>query len=150
MRQVFNKRAKLWLSLAMAAAFCLSLMPSCKKEESGLPELTVRDKLLGTWRRNYRAYDTNGNGIIDSGEVYHSATDTLVLTLAPDATFTRTLIFKGVGSSETGTWHLQNTDAEIVMQPSTSTSKVDTFRLDTVSQNYFLQQRDIYYEGFVR
>jgi hypothetical protein len=150
MQQAFNKRTGLWLSVAMAAVIGFSLMPSCKKEESGPPDLTVRDKLLGTWRRNLRAYDNNGNGVIDSGEVYHSATDTLMLTLAPDATYRRILVYKAVEFPETGTWHLQKTESELVLQPSTSTAQIDTFRLDTVSQNYFLQHENTYYEGFVR
>ncbi len=145
--------------LAFWAIGSFLLVPSCKKKDEGQQDLTPRDKLLGTWRRNLRAYDRNGNHLIDSSEVNYApsakATDTIILTLVPDATYTRAQIFKGMAYSENGTWHLQQNDGEIVLQPTTSTSRTDTFRLDTISQAYFLQHRIDstglnYYESFVR
>ena len=109
----------------------------CKKEQKE-PELTRRDKILGSWRRTLRARDANNNHIIDSAEiVYAPATDTLFLALATDATFTRTLMFKGVAFPVTGTWHMQREDIDLVLQPTTSTSRIDTCTLDTLSQAYF-------------
>jgi hypothetical protein len=111
--------------------------------------------MLGTWGRILRAYDNNANGKVDSAEVYHSATDTLTLTLVPDNSYSRVLHFKGNLTEENGTWHLQSNDGEIVLQPSTSSSHVDTFRLDTVAQDYFLQHTAYpntvhYYEAYTR
>jgi hypothetical protein len=130
--------------------------PSCKKEEDEARVLTTRDKILGTWRRSLRGYDHNANGRIDSLEVYTApATDTVTLTLVPNASYTRIQRFKGADISETGTWHLQQNDAEVVFQPSTSTSRVDTCRLDSVSQAYFMKHTAYpnivhYYEAFTR
>ncbi len=156
-----QRTQKIWLLAILAVGMaCLLFVPSCKKtEDEGERVLTPRDKLLGTWRRNLRAYDRNGNHLIDSAEVDYAAsakaTDTIILTLVPDATYIRSQVFKGVSYPQNGTWHLQKSDGEIVLQPTTSTSRVDTFRLDTVSQAYFLQHRVDssglgYYESFVR
>lgn len=158
--QLTKRPRKIWfLTIALIGIGGSLFVPSCKKKEEGQQDLSPRDKILGTWRRNLRAYDRNGNHLIDSSEVNYSpsakATDTIILTLVPDATFTRSQIFKGIPYSENGTWHLQQNDGEIVLQPTTSTSRVDTFRLDTISQAYFLQHRMDstglnYYESFVR
>lgn len=128
---------------AVLIAFAFILFFACKKEQKA-KEITTREKLLGTWRRTLRATDYNNNHIIDSAEITHApATDTLLLSLAPDATYMRTLFFKGEGFPEKGTWHLQSEDAEIVTQPATSTSRVDTFQFDSVSQD-FLQYHSAY------
>jgi hypothetical protein len=141
MRQVISrKRLSLLLRIGAAVLMGLCFIPACKKKDEGnsIPVLTMRDKLLGTWRRNLRATDYNGNRIIDSADVLHApATDTLMLTLVPDATYTRIQRFKGEDFQEHGTWHLQLNDQEIVLQPSTSTTRIDTLKLDTVSQEYF-------------
>lgn len=135
------------------------LIPACKKEDSSTHELTTREKLLGNWRRNQRARDTNGNHLIDSSEIDYSpssrATDTIILSLVPDATYMRIQVFKGTKYPESGTWHLQDDDSELVLHPSTSTSHVDTFRLDVIHQDYFLQHRVdstglSFYESFIR
>jgi hypothetical protein len=133
----------------------LSVFAACKKEENEERILSTRDKLLGNWRRNLRAYDYNGNGKIDSSDVYHSAVDTLFLSLAPDNSYSRIEMYKGVGTPVTGTWHLQRNDSEIVFQPSTSSSHIDTMKFDTVSQEYFMLHTNYpgvihYYEGYIR
>ncbi len=111
---------------------------ACKKTNPEDRALTPREKLLGSWRRVLRASDANNNGVIDSAEIVHApATDTFVLTLVPDATYSQTLTFKGEPFTERGTWHLQEDDREIVFQPTTSSSRVDTFAFDTLSQSYF-------------
>lgn len=160
MQRVFHQKDKrALLAAAMLGAACLVFTPSCKKETNEIPVQGVRDNLLGNWIRSQRARDLNGNHQIDSAEVDRSAatraTDTVILSLVPDATYTRSQIFKGVSYPMTGTWHLQQNDAQIVLQPSTSTSQIDTFRLDTVSQSYFLQHRIDstglgYYESYIR
>jgi hypothetical protein len=153
MQLVLSRRGKqLFLAALSLCLMSLSLLPSCKKEEDSTRVLSTRDKILGTWRRNLRAYDHNANGVVDSSELVTSAIDTIILTLVPDASYTRIQRFKGIDYPENGTWHFQTNDAQIVFQPSTSTSRVDTFLLDTVSQAFFLMHtsRDSYYQGFVR
>ncbi len=160
MQRVFHQKDKrALLAAAMLSAACLFFTPSCKKETNEIPVQGVRDNLLGNWIRSQRARDLNGNHQIDSAEVDRSpatrATDTVLLSLVPDATYTRTLMFKGEPFKVTGTWHLEHSDSEILMQPSTSTTKIDTFQLDTVSQAYFLQHHVDstgvgYYESYIR
>src|ERR1043165_5804862 len=124
--RALNQNRKRYLLVAAGMSlllFCLIL--ACKKDaDEGPPELTVRDRLLGTWRRSLRGYDRNGNHMIDSSEVNSlpsaKATDTIILTLVPDATYTRSQLFKGVAYPEVGTWHLQKMDSDLVLQPSTS------------------------------
>ncbi len=158
--QLMKRPRKIWLlAIILISIGGVLFIPSCKKKDEGQQDLSPRDKILGTWRRSLRAYDRNGNGQIDSSEVNYlpsaKATDTIILTLVPDATYTRSQVFKGASYPENGTWHLQQSDKEIVLQPTTSTSRVDTFRLDTLSQSHFLQHRMDstglnYYESFVR
>ena len=113
------------------------LIASCKKDE-GTNTQNRKDMLLGTWRRILRATDYNNNGRIDSPEILNApATDTLIFELSPDATSRRTQYYKGAPFATPGTWHLQMNDEELVFQPSTSTTRTDTFRLDTVSDLYF-------------
>jgi hypothetical protein len=112
--------------------------------------------LLGIWRRTLRATDYNHNARIDSAEIlFAPATDTLIFELSPDATSKRTQFYKGVAFPTTGTWHLQMDDQELVFQPSTSTTRTDTFRLDTVSESYFRYHQTqpnstLYWEAFTR
>src|SRR5689334_8927896 len=91
-----RKRKKVFLSVLSMCLLSLSLLPSCKKEEDSARVLSTRDKILGTWRRNLRAYDNNANGIVDSSELVSSAIDTIILTLVPDASYTRIQRFKGI------------------------------------------------------
>lgn len=120
------------------SALLLTGIIACKKKNDDQGELSTHDKILGSWRRVLRATDYNNNGIIDSAEIVRApATDTLLLTLIPDATYSRILTFKSEPFPENGTWHLQRDDYEIVFQPTTSTSAVDTFAFDTLSQAYF-------------
>ena len=152
MQQVLiGRRKKVVTTLLSSCIICL-LLPACKKEEESARNISARDKILGTWQRNLRAYDHNHNGVIDSSEIISSAVDTIILTLVPDASYTRIQRYKGMDYPETGTWHLQANDVQIVFQPSTSTSRVDTCLLDTVSQAFFMihTERDNYYQGFVR
>ncbi len=136
-----------WLVIAVAG--------SCKKKNSER-EYTRRDDLLGTWSRVLRAYDTNGNHVMEPGERYFApATDTYLLSLAPDASYQRIQTYKGTQFPFYGTWHLQNSDNDIVLQPTTSSSVTDTFRFDTVSQSYFRfhtigDNRTWYWEAYER
>lgn len=160
MQRRFSQQVSRWFYPAALCMLSICVVISCKKEEAEVRELSTRDKILGTWRRSLRAYDRNGNHRLDTSEVNFSpsakATDTIILVLVPDATYSRSQVFKGVTNPpENGTWHLQQNDAEIVLQPTTSSSRIDTFRLDTVSQYYFLQHRSVpgdddYYESYVR
>jgi hypothetical protein len=133
----------------------LLLIASCKKDESS-GTVSRHDMLLGTWRRNLRATDYNNNGRLDSSEILHApATDTLIFELSPDATSKRTQYYKGAPFLTPGTWHLQMDDQELVFQPSTSTTRTDTFRLDTVSDYYLkyhqkVENGPIKWEAFTR
>jgi len=131
------------------------LMPACKKKHDDNP-LNRRDSILGTWSRVLRAYDVNGNHVIDSSEVKIApATDTFLFNLAPDDTYQRIQTFKGQQFPEYGTWHLDNDQNTLILQPSSSSSQVDTFDFDTVSQAYFryhtiTPNQTRYWEGFAR
>ncbi|MBS1643754.1 MAG: hypothetical protein JST36_01830 [Bacteroidetes bacterium] len=122
---------------------------SCNRKADA-PVFSARDSLLGNWSRVLRAYDYNGNQHLDSAEIkYAPATDTFLLSLSADASYQRVLTFKSVQFPESGTWHLQSNSTEIVFQPSTSTSVVDTFQFDTLSQSYLRFHRisgnDVWY-----
>lgn len=125
----------------LVSILCLLLLigafTRCKKSETE-NLVSVRDSLLGNWSRVIRAYDYNNNQQLDSSEILQApATDTFVFSLANDASYQRIQTFKGVKFLVYGTWHLQHTDSELVLQPTTSTSLVDTFRLDIITQSYF-------------
>lgn len=137
------------LFLACFGLALIGFITSCKKKKSEL-KFSAKDSLLGTWTRVQRAYDYNQNEVLDASEIKDApATDTFLLSLGNDATYQRTQTFKGETFPELGTWHLQNDNHDIVFQPTTSTSAVDTFSFDTVSQSYFRFHRisggDVWY-----
>ncbi|MEO6833996.1 MAG: hypothetical protein ABI378_15010 [Chitinophagaceae bacterium] len=138
-----------FLVIACFGLALVSVFSSCKKNKDDT-KFSAKDSLLGSWSRELRAYDYNQNHVLDSSEIKIApATDTFLLSLGNDATYQRTQTFKGVDFKEFGTWHLQNDNHDIVFQPTTSTSIVDTFRFDTVSQYYFRFHRisgeDVWY-----
>lgn len=129
---------------------------ACHKQDERPAELSARDMLLGTWKRILRATDYNGNGLIDSSEIVNApATDTFRLTFSPDASYIRQQVFKGNSFYERGTWRLLQGDTEVVLQPATSTSAIDTFHFDALTQD-FLRYRTAYprpvrkWEAFIR
>lgn len=112
-----------FLKLGALALLCAGLFTACKKDKK--KEESNSQKIIGTWKLDFRADDLNANGSLDESEKdYPGAGEFEIVTFKSDGTLSDSVSFGGVGIAIPGTWSINGDQFVITVMGSTDTGTV--------------------------
>lgn len=112
---------------AIGICIVLAAFASCKKKHNP----SVQDNLLGKWKLNKEAIDTNGNGKMDANEVFtDTSSANYLLIFNADGTITETYL--NVPARQL-TWSLENNNTYLKIVDTSSGGKTTHKHIDELT-----------------
>lgn len=112
-----------FLKLGALALLCASLFTACKKDKK--KEESNSQKIIGTWKYDFHAYDLNANGSLDESEKnYPVAGEYKISIIKGDGTLIDSASYRGVGTAIPGTWSINGDQFIITIMGTTDSFTV--------------------------